>query len=93
MRKINESKGMNLKYLFKVADSIIKEIEISDDDFKDRGFGAWSDMSTGGRGFWVGLEKHSKDTYGLTKAETEMVSDLVWDSLNAKNIFIYNKNK
>jgi len=92
---LNEStekpKGMDLKYLYKVADSIMKEIEISNDNFKVRGFGSWSDMSTGGRGFWVGLEKHSKDTYGLTKAETEMVSDLVWDSLNAKNILVYNE--
>ena len=92
---LNEStekpKGMDLKYLYKVADSIMKEIEISKDNFKVRGFGPWSDMSTGGRGFWVGLEKHSKDTYGLTKAETEMVSDLVWDSLNAKNILVYNE--
>ena len=92
---LNEStekpKGMDLKYLYKVADSIMKEIEISNDNFKVRGFGSWSDMSTGGRGFWVGLEEHSKDTYGLTKAETEMVSDLVWDSLNAKNILVYNE--
>jgi len=84
-------KGMDLKYLFKVADSIIKEIEIPNDNFKVRGFGPWSEMSTGGRGFWVGLEKHAKEIYGLTQAETEMVSDLVWDSLNAKNILVHNK--
>ena len=91
---LNEStekpKGFNLKYLFKVADSIMKEIEISNDNFKVRGFGTWSDMSTGGRGFWVGLRKHAKEIYGLTQAETEMVSDIVWDSLNAKNILMYN---
>jgi len=93
LKELNEStekpKGFNLKYLFKVADSIIKEIEISNDNFKSRGFGAWSEMSTGGRGFWVGLEKHAKDIYGLTQGETEMVSGIVWDSLNAKNILVY----
>ena len=90
--KEENKKGMDLKYLFKVADSIMKEIEISNDNYKVRGFGSWSEMSTGGRGFWVALRKHAKDIYGLTKAETEMVSDLVWDSLNAKNILVYNKN-
>jgi hypothetical protein len=84
-----EPKGMNLKFLFKVADSLIKEIEIDDYPMgKSRGFGPWSEMSTGGRGFWVGLRKHAKDTYGLTQSETEMVSDLVWDSLNSKNIHL-----
>ena len=93
---LNEStekpKGFNLKYLFKVADSIIKEIEIDDDyglsGVKVRGYGPWNDNSTGHYRFWVGLEEHAKDTYGLTQAETEMVSGIVWDSLNSKNIYL-----
>ena len=95
LKKLNEStekpKGFNLKYLFKVADSIIKEIELDDYDIpgaKMRGYGPWNDNSTGHYGFWTGLEKHAKDTYGLTQAETEMVSGLIWDSLNSKNIYI-----
>ena len=82
---------MNLKYLFKVADSIMKEIELDDYEItgaKMRGYGPWNDNSTGHYGFWTGLQKHAKDIYGLTQAETEMVSDLVWDSLNAKNIYL-----
>ena len=88
---IEKPKGMDLKYLFKVADSIMKEIELDDYDIpgaKMRGYGPWNDNSTGHYGFWTGLEKHAKDIYGLTQAETEMVSDLVWDSLNAKNIYL-----
>lgn len=92
---LNEStekpKGMDLKYLFKVADSIMKEIELDDYEIsgaKMRGYGPWNDNSTGHYGFWTGLQKHAKDIYGLTQAETEMVSDLVWDSLNAKNIYL-----
>ena len=84
-------KGMDLKYLFKVADSIMKEIELDDYEIpgaKMRGYGPWNDNSTGHYGFWTGLQKHAKDIYGLTQAETEMVSDLVWDSLNAKNIYL-----
>ena len=82
-QSLNESKGMDIKYLFKVADSIIKEIKVDDSTYiytvsagkgKSRAYSPWSKMSTGGRGFWVGLEKHAKDTYGLTDAETEMVS-------------------
>ncbi len=95
LKKLNEStekpKGMNLKYLFKVADSIIKEIELDDYDIpgaKMRGYGPWNDNSTGHYGFWTGLEKHAKNTYGLTQAETEMVSGIVWDSLNSKNIYL-----
>jgi len=85
-------KGFNLKYLFKVVDSIMKEIEIDDDyglsGVKVRGYGPWNDHSTGHYAFWTGLEKHAKDTYGLTQAETEMVSGLIWDSLNSKNMYI-----
>lgn len=96
LKKLNEStekpKGMNLKYLFKVADFIIKEIELDDDygfsGVKVRGYGPWNNHSTGHYGFWTGLEKHAKDTYGLTQAETEMVSGIVWDSLNSKNIYL-----
>ena len=86
-----EPKGRKLKYLFKVADSIIKEIELDDYDIpgtKMRGYGPWNDNSTGHYGFWTGLEKHAKNTYGLTQAETEMVSGIVWDSLNSKNIYL-----
>jgi hypothetical protein len=86
-----EPKGRKLKYLFKVADSIIKEIELDDYDIpgtKMRGYGPWNDNSTGHYGFWTGLEKHAKNTYGLTQAETEMVSGTVWDSLNSKNIYL-----
>ena len=53
-----------------------------------RGYGPWNDNSTGHYGFWTGLEKHAKNTYGLTQAETEMVSGTVWDSLNSKNIYL-----
>ncbi len=84
-------KGFDLKYLFKVADSIIKEIELDDYDIpgtKMRGYGPWNDNSTGHYGFWTGLEKHTKNTYGLTQAETEMVSGIVWDSLNSKNVYL-----
>lgn len=95
LKKLNESteksKGFNLKYLFKVADSIIKEIELDDYDIpgtKMRGYGPWNDNSTGHYGFWTGLEKHAKNTYGLTQAETEMVSGIVWDSLNSKNMYL-----
>ena len=95
LKNLNEStekpKGMDLKYLFKVADSIMKEIELDDYEIpgaKMRGYGPWNDNSTGHYGFWTGLQKHAKDIYGLTQAETEMVSDLVWDSLNAKNIYL-----
>ena len=90
-QSLNESKGMNLKYLFKVADSIMKEIELDDyglSGVKVRGYGPWNDHSTGHYGFWSGLEKHAKDTYGLTQAEAEMVSGLIWDSLNSKNIYL-----
>ena len=94
-KKLNETtekpKGFNLKYLFKVADSIIKEIELDDYDIpgtKMRGYGPWNDNSTGHYGFWTGLEKHAKNTYGLTQAETEMVSGIVWDSLNSKNMYL-----
>jgi len=95
LKELNEStekpKGFNLKYLFKVADSIIKEIELDDYDIpgtKMRGYGPWNDNSTGHYGFWTGLEKHAKNIYGLTQAETEMVSGIVWDSLNSKNIYL-----
>lgn len=104
-QSLNEStekpKGMDLKYLFKVADSIMKEIKADDSTYiytvsagkgKSRAYSPWSKMSTGGRGFWVGLEKHAKDTYGLTDAETKMVSELIWDSLNAKNIYLGEKH-
>ena len=93
LKGLNEStekpKGIDLKYLFKVADSIIKEIEIDDYPMgKTRGYGPWNDNSTGHYRFWVGLEEHAKDTYGLTDAETETVSNLIWDSLNSKNIYL-----
>ena len=96
LKGLNEStekpKGMNLKYLFKVADYIMKEIEIDDgyglSGVKVRGYGPWNDHSTGHYRFWVGLEEHAKDTYGLTQAEAEMVSGLIWDSLNSKNIYL-----
>jgi len=96
LKGLNEStekpKGMDLKYLYKVADSIMKEIEIDDDyglsGVKVRGYSPWNEHSTGHYGFWTGLEKHAKDTYALTQAETEMVSRLIWDSLNSKNIYL-----
>ena len=95
-KDLNEStekpKGFDLKYLFKVADFIMKEIEIDDDyglsGVKVRGYGPWNKHSTGHYGFWTGLEKHAKDIYGLTQGETEMVSGIVWDSLNSKNIYL-----
>ena len=97
LKKLNEStekpKGMDLKYLFKVADSIMKEIELDDYEIpgaKMRGYGPWNDNSTGHYGFWAGLEEHAKDTYGLTDAETETVSNLIWDSLNTKNVYLNN---
>ena len=97
LKKLNEStekpKGMDLKYLFKVADSIIKEIEIDDYPMgKSRGYGPWNDNSTGHYRFWVGLEEHAKDIYGLTDAETETVSNLIWDSLNSKNFYLSDYN-
>jgi len=96
LKGLNEStekpKGMDLKYLYKVADSIMKEIKIDDDyglsGVKVRGYSPWNKHSTGHYGFWTGLEKHAKDTYGLTQEETEMVSGLIWDSLNSKNIYL-----
>ena len=96
LKGLNEStekpKGMDLKYLFKVADSIMKEIKIDDDyglsGVKVRGYSPWNKHSTGHYGFWTGLEKHAKEIYGLTQAETETVSGLVWDSLNSKNIYL-----
>ena len=93
-KNLNEStekpKGFNLKYLFKVADSIMKEIEIDDvyGHVQKRGYGSWNDNSTGHYRFWVGLEEHAKEIYGLTQAETEMVSGLIWDSLNSKNVYL-----
>jgi len=96
LKGLNESTekptGMNLKFLFKVAESIMKEIEIDDDyglsGVKVRGYSPWNEHSTGHYGFWTGLEKHAKDTYGLTQGETEMVSGIIWDSLNSKNIYL-----
>ena len=105
LKSLNEStekpKGMNLKYLFKVADYIMKEIKVDESTYiytvsagkgTSRAYSPWSKYLTGSRGFWVGLEKHAKDTYGLTDAETEMVSNIVWDGLNAKNIYLGEKH-
>ena len=93
IKNMNEStekpKGMDLKYLFKVADFIIKnDIEVDESTSamgKSRAYGSFTKFSTGSQVFWAHLLEHAMEIYGLTESEAKMIVNLIWDSLNSKN--------
>lgn len=95
LKDINEStekpKGMDINFLFKIADSIIKnDIEVDESTSamgKSRAYGSFTEFSTSSQVFWAHLLEHAMEIYGLTESEAKTLVNLIWDSLNSKNVY------